>query len=140
MKYSKLFMLLFFLMGSISFSQEVIKNFDEILYKAITRGNSVVLKITSENVFYKDRKQERNEKITNANREKLIDLINEIVLSKMGQYKVLSNESASDRAMQAELIIKVNGEEYKSSIFDDGNPPEELKEIIETMMRLGKPE
>ncbi len=140
MKHLKLIVLFSFWAGSLSFCQEGTKDFDEIIYEARTRGSSLVLKITSDKLFYKDRNHEKKLKVSKVDKKKLIKLINNTKLSDMSHFKSVSDHRTSDRAMQAELCIKVNGQEYKSSVFDHGNPPEELKEIIETMMRLGKPE
>ena len=63
-------------------------------------------------------------------------MVLEIDLDAMRKLVPPSTESHTDRAMIGSLSINKNGKYYKSSTFDHGNPPKEIKELIDALFEL----
>jgi hypothetical protein len=105
-------------------------------YEAITRGSSIEIRATSNLIHYEDVETEKQFKPTKEDWKSIESLIEEIELSEMQQFKAPSEESFVDAALQATLSISINNKTYRSERFDHGNPPEELKKIIEKLFDL----
>ncbi|WP_440879865.1 hypothetical protein [Tenacibaculum sp. C7A-26P2] len=132
------FLILFFIVIYSSFSQESENSFDSLIYKASTRGSFLFLKVTTETALYKTNEKEKSFKVSTKDQKRLLDLLNEIEFAEIQKYKAPTDNHSTDRAKQAEFLLIKGGNKYKSSIFDDGNPPHELKKIINAMMSCVK--
>ena len=127
---------------TISFLSCAAQNNLEILntveYKAHTRGNNETVKVIGKTLSYKSVNEE---KIVDL-REEQIKAINEVVfgmnLSKISDLKAPSDKRYSDGAMIASFIITKDKVDYKSSEFDHGNPPKELKTLYELLYKYIK--
>ena len=109
-----------------------------INYEAVTRGSSIKLVANSELITYKDFEIERELKPSSNEWEALIQLLNEINLSTIEDLTSPSSDSAVDAALQATLSITKNNTMHASQTFDHGNPPKELKPIIEKLFSILK--
>ena len=107
-----------------------------IIYEAITRGSSIEIKATSSLFTYKDIEPEKQFKPTKNDWKSVKTLIEEINLSEMYRFNAPSEKSSVDAALQATLSITLNETTYSSQTFDHGNPPKELKKIIEKLFDL----
>lgn len=107
-----------------------------ISYKAITRGGSIEINATSELITYKDLENKKQLKPTSGDWKNLINLIEEINLSEMENFNPPSEDRYVDAALQATISITVSETTYNSQTFDHGNPPKELKEIIDKLFDI----
>lgn len=107
-----------------------------ITYEAITRGSSIEIKATSSLFIYKDVETGKQFKPTKNDWKSIKTLIKEINLSEMYRFNAPSEESSVDAALQATLSIYTHNMSYRSQTFDHGNPPKELKKIIEKLFDL----
>jgi len=109
-----------------------------INYEAVTRGSSIILVATSSLITYKDFEIDREIKPSSKEWETLIQLLNDINLSNIKNLTSPSSNSAVDAALQATLSIAKNSTIYTSQTFDHGNPPKELKPVLEKIFSILK--
>ena len=109
-----------------------------INYEAVTRGSSIILVATSSLITYKDFEIDREIKPSSKEWETLIQLLNDINLSNIKNLTSPSSNSAVDAALQATLSIAKNSTTYTSQTFDHGNPPKELKPVLEKIFSILK--
>ncbi len=107
-----------------------------ISYEAITRGSSIKLKATSTQVSYNGIKTTKVFEPTYEYWSALTALIQEINLSDLENFTVPSESNTVDAALQATLSIQVKNKTYYSQTFDHGNPPAELKPIIDKLFSI----
>ena len=108
----------------------------KIAYSAISRGFnlSVTLEknkclVVQSGVASKPRKQLK--KVSNwALFEKMVNAID---LDNISSLKAPSDNRFFDGAATAELVITVGKKTYTSSAFDNGNPPQELKALVDEL-------
>ena len=113
-----------------------IKDSISIEYKAVTRGSQISLLANSEGIIYKSYDKNLELKISEDQWNEIKDLVFSIDLDAMKNLIPPSTESHTDRAMIGSLLINKNGQIYESSTFDHGNPPSEIKELIDTLFEL----
>lgn len=111
-------------------TQESIK---EIVFNAQTRGSLVNITVSDYTVFYKTHGNSKTYAINASQRKELEALINKLNIKNISELKAPSNKRAFDGALRATLAIKIGETNYVSSEFDDDNPPEEIKAIIDTL-------
>ena len=128
------FLLLLFSIGNCK--SQIESEIISIKYEAITRGSYIRINATSNLFTYKDVETEKQIQPTKNNWKSIISLFEEINLSEMHRFSAPSEESAVDAALQATLSISTNNKYYQSQTFDHGNPPEELKGIIDKLFAL----
>lgn len=129
-----LFLLLFLAICSCKSQNE--KGAISITYEAITRGSSIEIKATSDLITYKDFETEKQLEPTKKEWKSIKTLIEEINLAEMYLFSAPSEESSTDVALQATLSIYTKNMPYKSQPFDHGNPPKELKKIIDKLFEF----
>ncbi len=105
-----------------------------IHYEARTRGSSKELKVLGNKLEYVFNQQKKSIILTSENQKEITSVLNTIVLNKMNSFKSPSSKRSGDRALHATLKIKKQGKEYVSVTFDDGNPPTELKSLVDMLM------
>lgn len=107
-----------------------------ITYEAITRGSSIEINATSELITYKDLENTKQLKPASNDWKNFINLIEEINLSEMENFIPPSKDRYVDAALQATISITVSETTYNSQTFDHGNPPKELKKIIDKLFDI----
>lgn len=107
-----------------------------IEYKAVTRGSQITLLANPEEIIYTSYDKNLELKISKHQWDEITVLVLNIDLDNMVNLISPSTESHVDRALIASLTIHKNSVVYVSSTFDHGNPPSELKELIETLFEL----
>ncbi|MFY7671111.1 hypothetical protein ACOSP6_08465 [Tenacibaculum sp. MEBiC06402] len=117
----------------VSQKKQQTNSIEEIIFNAQTRGAMENIKLAGKNLEYKTYSDSKSLLINDEQKNKLYDLIKKIDLTKLSEFKVSSENRASDRAMHATFTIKTDKQTYTSNQFDDNNPPEELKKIIELL-------
>jgi mannitol-1-phosphate/altronate dehydrogenase len=105
----------------------------EVVFNAQTRGALENITLKGVNIEYKTYSDTKSIVIDEKQKNKLFDLINAVDLNEISTFKASSENRASDRAMHATLSIKTDKGVFTSNQFDDNNPPEELKKIIELL-------
>ena len=105
-------------------------------YNAVTRGSSVTLNTNSSEIQYSD--MERNKKITLSKKQwnEIKELVSKIDVNSIQNLKVPSEGSHTDRALVATLSIKIGDKTYESVNFDHGNPPIELKQLVDKLFKI----
>lgn len=133
----KPFITLFFLLVITScVAQKTNDTMLNIHYEARTRGSSKELKILGNKLEYVFNQQKKSIILTSENQKDIINELDTIVLDEMNSFESPSSKRSGDRALHATLKIKKQGKEYVSATFDDGNPPTELKLLVDMLMRF----
>jgi len=136
MKYLKIIVPVVFLLMMNCAAQNKTKEFDKIAYEAQTRGSLVQLTIEGNKLSYKTYQKEGTKEVTKEQLEELKRIVNELDLDEISDLKAPSEKRITDGALHAEFTIKIADKEYKSSIFDAGNPPKELKKLEDLLYSL----
>lgn len=111
----------------------------KIRVKSQTRGLKKEITLTSNHLdSYKNGDLISSKEISDKDINKLKELFSKIDLSKLNSYKAKSKGRYLDKALSEVLIIEDDNKIYKSVTYDSNNPPDELKEIIETIKNMGK--
>ncbi|WP_440068831.1 hypothetical protein [Tenacibaculum discolor] len=136
MKYLKIIIPVMFLLMMNCAAQNKTKEFDKIAYEAQTRGSLVQLTIEGNKLSYKTHQKEGTKEVTKEQLEELKRIVSELNLDEISDLKAPSEKRITDGALHAEFTIKIADKEYKSSIFDAGNPPKELKKLEDLLYSL----
>lgn len=119
-------------------SQKVEDKVTSISYEAVTRGRSKNITLDKQDITHATHQDSKTLKISAKDREKIVKAINKLNLKEIQNLKAPSEERLFDGAMDAVIKINIDGKEYTSASFDDGNPPAELKEVVELLEKLSK--
>lgn len=110
-----------------------------VTYKAATRGANFEYIISNEQIiiYSMGLDQKNGERaITPQERNQVMALVNKIELDGIRTLVPPSNNSVTDRALIASLKVSIGGKIHKSSSFDEGNPPKEIKPLIDKIVAL----
>lgn len=114
----------------------------EISYEEMTRGyrQNIVINKDKIVVDLDKRGVEHSYEKTISKDEALSlgSILNEMDLKKIETYPAPSNKSRFDGAAMANLVIKKGNESYNSQTFDAGNPPLELKNLVDKIIEISK--
>lgn len=125
-----------FIFAVVSCSSQENTSLKQIDYYAGTRGTSIQLTVSEAGIVY-TKNNERSLKTITPNEWKEIELlISEIDIKSIDALIAPSSESASDRALIAYITINTQDTLYETSRFDHGNPPPELKILIDNLYQL----
>ena len=131
MKVFSLIILLF--VSSKCFQNEVLH---KVEYKAETRGVSKNITITKNNCIYKTLSKSDEFKTSTEDWQTITKLVENLNLETLKNLEAPSSKSHIDVAMQASITIIFEGKTIESAYFDDGNPPEELTELVEKLFKI----
>ena len=140
MKALSLNILLFFTMLSCH-SQKVLPSYTTIELNSRTRGYSEVIQVDLNNISRElsepGSSSSGERSLTDQEISKINRLVASLDLSGLEELEVPSNQHASDRAQITTLSIQTLGDiSYATPMFDRGNPPAEIKEIVELVREL----
>tara|TARA_R110000868_G_scaffold376014_1_gene640733 strand:- start:35 stop:430 length:396 start_codon:yes stop_codon:yes gene_type:complete len=112
-----------------------------VTYNAESRG--VYLNIELKNAIItivKDRNGENVEtkQLDIEDWKKICLMVEKANARKIKSYKSPSENRFSDKASIANLKMEYKDTTYESNIFDHGNPPRQLKELIEKILALSE--
>jgi hypothetical protein len=132
MKTIALFLMTFFLAAN---SCEDMKD-TTVEYNAFSRGFYLTIVVKDGNISVtQERKGEAKvTKLSEDDVKEIANLIKDIDLESMPDMKGPSEKRFYDGAAIANLKITRNGEMYESQSFDHGEPPAQLKKLIEKLM------
>ncbi len=111
----------------------------EIVYEtsSMTKSDQIVInaeKVRAINLLT----QEKEERVlSNKERNELEEALSQINLNTIGELKAPTNKRLYDGAPYAILIIRSENKEIKSCGFDHGEPPQELKKLVDEIIRIG---
>ncbi|RNC88040.1 MAG: hypothetical protein ED556_02300 [Winogradskyella sp.] len=112
-----------------------------IIYEAISRGFAKYVYITEDKVLLStDRSlQKMDEYKCDANDWQTIQsLIKKLDTKAMGSLKAPTDKRLYDGAAHATLTLKQGDLAYITPTFDDGFPPEEIKELVNKVLSVGE--
>jgi len=107
-------------------------------YEAHTRGNSVIIKVDSKKLTFTNFEGEKTLVISDKNWKEIQNILKNIDLNSIKDLKAPSTKSHTDAALIASLKITEADKVYESSTFDHGNPPNELKELVDKLFELAQ--
>ena len=107
-------------------------------YSATTRGSSIILDATSSEIEYSDMDGDKNITLNKSQWDEIKELISKIDVDEIENLEAPSNGSHTDRALVATLSITIGDKTYESVNFDHGNPPVELKKLIDGLFEIVK--
>ena len=107
-----------------------------INYNAATRGSKITIVAKTYEIIYTTNLETKNSTLSKKQWSEIKELVLQIELSAISNLEAPSNESYTDRALIGSLTIIKNNETYESSTFDHGNPPKELKELINKLFEF----
>jgi hypothetical protein len=103
-------------------------------YTAVSRGFHQEIIVKNQMIMVtksRDKSQETApKKIAKADWEMISDCFQDIKLDEMNKLKAPSERRFFDGAAIGDLKITVQGKVYQSTSFDHGNPPAEIKELV----------
>lgn len=103
-----------------------------IYYSARTRGSSIAIKIESTQLTYND----TIIGISEIEWKRLTELISQIDLKNISELEAPSNDRFRDAALAASIKLNFRDMKYESAQFDHGNPPKELSDLINEILKL----
>ncbi|WP_431128427.1 hypothetical protein [Flagellimonas flava] len=133
-----LFMVLF--LNFSLFSQEELDDYI-IEYRAIARGMSRRVVVKHKIFVYhatRNHKTADSLEIKNEQRAKLVELLEGLPIKGIPYLKPPSDKRLADGAPHAKLKISLKKRTYESPGFDHGNPPEELKDLVEFVLNIAE--
>ena len=107
-----------------------------ITYEAATRGSLINLVATSTKINYTDFETKKEIVVTSNFWNEISKITNKITLSNMSYFTPPSDDRTVDSALHATLSIRIDNKTYKSQTFDHGNPPKELKPLIDKLFSI----
>lgn len=126
--------------GQSMVSQEKVNEFS-FEYEAISRGLYQKTKVNREKLTVsEDRggKKSSTIKISNIQWKELVDLANKIKFEELSSLMAPSEKRKFDGAAHAQLKVFFKDDIFESYSFDYGNPPSEIKNLVEYIIKLGK--
>ncbi|MBT8260829.1 MAG: META domain-containing protein [Flavobacteriaceae bacterium] len=109
-----------------------------ITYNAFSRGFFRTTEFKNNIVVFQNNRNEepKTYACTKDDLDNIKKLLDNIPLNAIGKLEAPSKAHQYDGAPGATLIINYKGETYSTNTFDHGNPPEELKELINFILSL----
>ena len=122
-------------------SQKVLPSYTTIELNSRTRGYSELIRVDQKSISRELSEPGSNtsggRSLTKQEISKINRLVASLDLSGLEELAIPSNQHASDRAQITTLSIQTIGDiKYESPMFDRGNPPVKISEIVETIRAL----
>lgn len=127
--------LIFSLLSLSNCDSQSLKNLT-LNYNAATRGSSVTLNANSLEIIYITNNTKKEVKLPEHQWNKIKKLVSKIDLHTIQNLKAPSEGRYTDRALATSISIKIGEETYRSVDFDHGNPPIELKKLINGLFEI----
>lgn len=109
-------------------------------YEYYSRGTYGKLRVNNKSILTYDKrdllKPSTEKTISDSDWELLSKLVSELNLNAIATYKDPTQKRFYDGAPIAEFVIKTADKEYKTVAFDHGDPPVELKIIIDKINEI----
>lgn len=113
----------------------------EFEYTAMTRGSSKKIKANQQGLTFADGRdaQPQTVAISTADWNNLVDYYEKNIAKKVSGLQDLeapSKKHQYDGALAATLTVTVGDQQYRTPAFDHGNPPTQIKGLVDEMLRL----
>ena len=125
--------ILFLIMITSCATQKNNEEIKEVVFDAHTRGSSEKITIVNLNVSHKTDQETKTYVLSAEQRKAMEDIISKVKLAEISDLKAPSDKRFYDGAMTAIVSIKTGNKTFTSSSFDDDNPPEELKALVDLL-------
>ncbi|GMN05541.1 hypothetical protein MTsPCn5_09290 [Croceitalea sp. MTPC5] len=128
----------FILLSNFSFSQSSPSDL-AIEYRTITRGSYQLLALSESRMVFTQKSRGKTIdtlKMDNQKWERITELVQTLRLKELPYLVAPSEKRKHDGAAHAKLKVYFRGQLYESTGFDDGNPPETIKELVELVVEL----
>ncbi|WP_250433353.1 META domain-containing protein [Hanstruepera flava] len=120
----------------------LVKEYDIIItYQAATRGFFEKIWINQRSInFSNDYNLNISQQVNCPSKEwdELIKLVKEIDISTLPDLEAPSKTNQYDAAAGATLEIGLQGNVYKTAVFDHGNPPKSIEQIVNKVLSMKK--
>ena len=110
----------------------------KINYEAVTRGNSIEINTNLDSISFKNFNTLKKLKLNKKSKTELKKILSEINVLQLKNIKPTSSKSFTDRKLQATLKVIKGKETYVTQTFDHGNPPREIKALIDMLLKIVK--
>ncbi len=110
-----------------------------IEYEAVSRGYFLAITIDKDSITkFKDRNRKESASVSCSLKDwnTIIADMKKIEFEKITDLKAPSDKRTFDGAAHAQLKITTSTQIYTSNSFDHGNPPQELKSLVDTILSL----
>ena len=108
----------------------------KVEYTAQTRGVLKHILASSDSIHYQYQDLVKNLKISAQDWNTLKEMVSGLDLKSLEQLKAPSNESSRDAALEAHVSLIFQDKTINSSVFDSGNPPEELRKLVDQLFSI----
>ena len=122
------------------FSQERISELS-FEYEASSRGFYQRIKVEKGILFFQENRNKSKDvtvEIDEKQWEKLVGLVKKVELENLSLFKAPSKRREIDGAAIAKLKVIKNENEFTSTNFDHGNPPLEIKNLVNYIISLSQ--
>ncbi|MBO0340680.1 hypothetical protein [Flagellimonas profundi] len=123
---------------NLSFSQYGTKNL-EIAYRTITRGSYQLLELNEDFIIFTKKSAGKTVDTLKMDGKKWKAIAETVETLKLKEFPYLvapSDRRKHDGTAHAKLKVYFRGQLCESTGFDDGNPPETIKELVELVEEL----
>lgn len=104
------------------------------IYKKILINNQLISVYNKRDLL----KPSSEKQISSANWEQLSKLVSNLNLQAIATYKDPTQKRFYDGAPIAVFVVQFQNKEYETTTFDHGDPPSELKEIIDKINEIAE--
>ena len=112
-----------------------------ITYEAVSRGFFEEISLSKDSLTICNDINKKDYKTYNLSKENwstCLELLSKIDMNGLYELEAPTTFRYADGAAHATLIIKDGDKEIRSSEFDHGHPPQEIKELVEKLLTLKK--
>ncbi|MCK0179537.1 hypothetical protein MWU50_09565 [Flavobacteriaceae bacterium S0862] len=112
-----------------------------ITYEAVSRGFFEEISLSKDSLTICNDINKKDYKTYNLSKENwstCLKLLSKIDMNGLSELEAPTTYRYSDGAPHATLIIKDSDKEIRSSEFDHGHPPNEIKELVEKLLTIKK--
>ena len=112
-----------------------------ITYEAVSRGFFEEISLSKDSLTICNDINKKGYKTYNLSKENwstCLELLSKIDMNGLSELEAPTTYRYSDGAPHATLIIKDSDKEIRSSEFDHGHPPNEIKELVEKLLTIKK--
>lgn len=112
-----------------------------ITYQAVSRGFFEQISISRNSITISNDLNMKDVKTYNSSTENwkvCLELLSKININGLSELKAPTTYRYTDGAAHATLIIKDGDKETRSSEFDHGHPPQDIKELVEKLQSFKK--
>lgn len=130
--------ILFLLQINSSFFELSQNTFDLVVFESRARGGNFSIKIKNDSVHFSENGSVVSSAIESKDWEAVVKKLQKITVTNISSYTAATSRRVTDAAWHSSIMIRMNGLEYSTTIFDDRNAPEPLIPLMKCINRLEK--